>query len=97
MTCNSPVNISNAVGWCQVCDNVSSQNDCKLKNDVKMTVLDENEQMRLYISVRHKIIEKLFNISVCNATKAEVIMKLMNKTFNFTLSRKRNTYLDMSY
>ena len=95
--CNSPVNISNAVGWCQVSDNVSSQNECKLKTDVKITVLDESEQMRLYISVPDKIIEKLFNISVCNATKAEVIMKFMNKTFNFTLSRKGNTCLDMSY
>ena len=58
-TCISPVNISNAVGWCQVCDNVSSQNECKLKTDVKMTVLDKCEQMRLYISVPHKIIEKV--------------------------------------
>ena len=56
-----------------------------------MTVLDENEQIRLHISVPHKIIEKLFNISVSNAAKAEVIIKLMNKTFIFTLSRKRNT------
>ena len=62
-----------------------------------MTVLDESEQMRLYISVPDKIIEKMFNISVCNATKAEVILKFMNKTFNFTLSRKGNTCLDMSY
>ena len=45
---------------------------------------DESEEMRLHISVPHKIIEKLFNISVYNTTKAEVIMKLMNKTFNFT-------------
>ena len=72
-------------------------NACKLKTDVKMTVLDESEQTRLYISVPHKIIEKLFNISICNATKVEVIMKLMNKTFNFTISRKGNTCLDMSY
>ena len=92
-TCNSPVNSSNAVGWCDV----SSQNECKLKTDVEMTVLDESEQLRFSISVMHKVIEKLFNISVCSATKAEVIMKLMNKTFNFTLSRKGNTCLDMSY
>ena len=85
--CNSPADISNAVGWCLVCDNVSSQNEYNLKTDVKMTVLDESEQMRLCISVPHKIIEKLVNISVRNATKAEVIIKLMNKIFNFTLSR----------
>ena len=30
---NSPVNIGNAVGWCQVCDNVSSQNKWKLRTD----------------------------------------------------------------
>ena len=47
-----------------------------------MTVLDEIEQIKLYISVPHKMIEKLFNVSDCNATKAEVIMKLMNKTFH---------------
>ena len=58
---------------------------------------DESEEMRLHISVPHKIIEKLFNISVYNTTKVEVIMKLMNKTFNFTLSHKGNTCLDMNY
>ena len=84
--CSSPVNISNTVGYCQVCDNVSSQNECKLKTDVKMTVLDESGQMRLYISAPHKIIENLCNISVCIATKADVVMKFMNKTFNFILS-----------
>ena len=61
-----------------------------------MIVLDESEQMRLCIPVLHKIIEKLFKISVCNATKAEVIMNLINKTFNLNLSRKGNTCLDMS-
>ena len=25
----------NAVGWCQVCDNVSSQNECKLKTETE--------------------------------------------------------------
>ena len=50
------MNISNAVEWCQVCDSVSSQNKCKRKIDVKMTVLDESAQMKLYISVPHKII-----------------------------------------
>ena len=25
----------NAVGWCQVCDNVSSQNECKLKTEAE--------------------------------------------------------------
>ena len=94
--CSSPVNISNTVGYCQVCDNVSSQNECKLKTDVNMTVLDESGQMRLYIFVPHKIIENLFNISICNATKADVVMKLMNKTFNFFLSCKGNTCLDVS-
>ena len=88
--------ISNAVGWSQFCD-VPSQNECKLKTDVKMIVLDKSEQMKLYISVPHKTVEKLFNVSVCNATKTEVIMKLMNKTFNFSNSRKENTCLDMSY
>ena len=96
MNCNSPVNISNAVGWYQVCGNVSSQNECKLKTDVKMIVLDESEQMRLCIPVSHKIIEKLFKISVCNATKVEVIVNLINKTFNLNLSRKGNTCLDIS-
>ena len=62
-----------------------------------MTVLGQSEKMRFCISVSHKIIENLFNISVSNATKAEVIMKLINKTFNLNLSRKGNTCLDWSY
>ena len=95
--CNSPVNISNALGRYQVCDNVSSQNKCKLKTDVRMTVLGQSEKMRFCISVSHKIIENLFNISVSIATKAEVIMKLINKTFNLNLSCKGNTCLDWSY
>ena len=56
---------SNAVGWCQVWDNVSSQNECQLKTDEKMAVFDESEQMKLYISVMLKIV-----------TKAEIIMNL---------------------
>ena len=34
-TCNTQVTTNYPVGWCDICENVESQSECKLKTDVK--------------------------------------------------------------
>ena len=96
-TGNTQVTINNAVGWCDICENAESQSECKLKTDVKIVILDESDQMKYYISVPHSLIEKSINVSVSNTSKKEIVMKLVNKTFNFTLDKGNNRCLDMCY
>ena len=60
-----------------------------------MTIVDENEKLKLSISVPHSIMEKQLNVKFSNGTKSEVIMKLINKTFLFSLN-KTNTCLDIT-
>ena len=94
-TCSAPATITNAVGWCKNCDNVSTQDECNQKTDVKLTILDQNENLKLFISVPHSIMETQLKVTFSNGTKSEVIMKLINKLFLFTLN-KTNTCLDIS-
>ena len=96
-TCNTQVTINNAVGWYDICENAESQSECKLKIDVKIVILDESDQMKYYISVPHSLIEKSINVSVSNTSKKEIVMKLVNKTFNFTLDKGNNRCLDMCH
>ena len=42
--CSSPVSINNA--WCVTRDNVSSQSQCKSKEDLKMVTLNGSGQLR---------------------------------------------------
>ena len=84
--------INNAVGWFD-----ESQSECKLKADVKIVILDESDQIKCCISVPHSLIEKSINVSVSNTSKKEIVMKLVNKTFNFTLDKANNRCLDMCH
>ena len=94
--CSAPVSINNAAAWCEKCDNASSQSDCKLKADLKMVIFDESVQLRSTIDVPHALIEKSINLVVSNTPKRDIAMKLINKSFSFTLN-KRNKCLGMCY
>ena len=94
--CRAPVSINNAVAWCEKCDNASSQSQCKSKADVKMVILNENGQSRSTIDVPHALIEKSINLAVSNTPKKDIVMKLINKSFSFTLN-KANKYLDVCH
>ena len=97
LTCNTQVAINNAVGWCDICENAESQSEWKIKTDVKIVILDESDQMKYYISVPHSVIEKSINVSVSNTLKNEIVMKLVIKTFNFTLDKGSNRISDMCH
>ena len=96
-SCNTQVTINNAVGWCDICENAESQSECKLKTYVKIVILDEIDQMKYYISVPHSLIENSINASVSNTSKKETVMKLVNKTSNFTLDKGNNRCLDVPF
>ena len=67
--------------------NTSLQSDCKLKVDVKMVILDESDQLRSTIDVPHALMEKSINLVVSNTPKMDSVMKLINKSFSFTLNK----------
>ena len=90
--CSTSVNINNAVAWCEKCDNASSQSQCKSKADVKMVILNESDQLRSTIDVPHALIEKSINLTVSNAPKKDIVMKLINKSFSFTLSKANKCF-----
>ena len=92
--CSAPVSINNAVASCEKCDNASSQGQCKSKADVKMVILNESGQLRSTINIPHALIETFFNLAVSNTPKKNIVMKPINKSFSFTLS-KANKCLDM--
>ena len=94
--CSAPVSINNAVAWCGKCDNASSQSHCESKEDVKMVILDECGQLKSTIDVPHALIEKSINLAVSNTPKKDTVMKLINKSFSFTLN-KTNKCLDMCH
>ena len=96
-TYNTEVTVNNAVGWCDIWENAESQSECKLKTDVKIVILDESDQMKYYISVPYSLIEKSINVSVSNTSKKEIVMKLVNKTFNFTLDKGNNRCLHLCH
>ena len=96
-TCNTQVTINNAVGWCDICENAVPQSVWKLKTDVKIVILDEIDEMKYYISVPHSLIKKWIKVSVSNTSKKEIVMKLVNKTFNFTIGEGNNRCLDMCH
>ena len=94
--CRAPVSINNAVTWCKRCDNTSSQSQCKSKADVKMVILNESGQLRSSINVRLALIEKSINLAVSNTPKKDIVLKLRNKSFTFTLN-KTSKCLDMCH
>ena len=94
--CSAPVSIINAVAWCGKCDNASSQSHCESKEGVKMVKLDESGQLKSTIDVPHALIEKSINLAVSNTPKKDTVMKLINKSFSFTLN-KTNKCLDMCH
>ena len=94
--CSASVSINNAVAWCEKCDNASSPSQCKSRADVKMVILNESGQLRSTIAVPHALIEKSINLAVSNTLIKDTVMKLINKTFSFTLN-KANKCLDMCH
>ena len=94
--CSTPVSVNNAVAWSEKCGNTSLQSDCKLKADVKMVILDESVQLRSIIDVPHALTEKSINLVLSNTPKKDTVMKLINKSFSFTLN-KTNKCLGMCY
>ena len=94
--CRAPVSINNAVTWCKRCDNASSQSQCKSKADVRMVILNESGQLRSFINVRLALIEKSINLAASNTPKKDIVMKLINKSFTFTLN-KTNKCLDVCH
>ena len=53
--------------------------------------------MKYYISVPHSLIEKSIIVPVSNTSRKEIVMKLVNKNFNFTLDKGNNRCLDMCH
>ena len=94
--CSTPVSVNNAVAWSEKCGNTSLQSDCKLKADVKMVILDESVQLRSIIDVPHALTEKSISLVLSNTPKKDTVMKLINKSFSFTLN-KTNKCLGMCY
>ena len=94
--CSTLVSINNAVAWCERCDNASSQSQCKSKAYVKMVILNVSGQLRSTVDVPHALIEKSINLAVSNITEKDIVMKLTNKSFSFTLN-KTNKCLDMCH
>ena len=94
--CSAPVSINNAVAWCEKCDNASSQSQCQSKADVKMVILNESGQLRSTIDVPHALIGKSINLAASNTPQKDVVRKIINKSFSFTLN-KPNKCLDMCY
>ena len=85
--CSAPVSINSAAALCEGCDNASSLSQCKLKTDVKMVILNESGQLRSTINAPHGLIEKPINFAVSNTPKKDIVMKLGNKSFSFTLNK----------
>ena len=94
-TCNTQVIINNAVGWYDIFENDESKSEYKLKTYLKIVILDDSNQMKYYVSVPPSLIEKSINVSVSNTSKKGIVMKVVNKTFNFTLDKGNNRCLDM--
>ena len=44
--CHEPVIINNALASCKKCENTSLQSQSKLKAEVKMVILNDNDQLR---------------------------------------------------
>ena len=85
--CSAPVSINNAVLWCEKCDYASSQSQCKSKADVKMVIMNESGRLRSTIDVPHALIEKSINLAVSNTPKKDIVLKLINNSFSFTLNK----------
>ena len=83
--CNAPVTIQAALAWCQACDNVSSQSVCKAKAFVNASIVSDTDHSRYHIKIAHSLIEKKFDIIISNVPKKDIIPKLINKTFMFTI------------
>ena len=94
--CSAPVNTNYAVTWCEKYDNASLQSQCKSKADVKMVMLTKSGLLRSTIDVPHALIEKSINLAVSNTPKKDIVMKLISKSFNFTLN-ETNKCLDMCH
>ena len=94
--CSVPVSINNAVAWYEKCDNASSQSQCKSKADVKMVILNDSGQLRSTIDVPRALTKKSINLTVSNTPKKDIVMKLINRSFIFTLN-KTNRCSDTCY
>ena len=85
--CNVSFSIESGLAWCNNYDNVSAQSACKSKAYLGLSMLKDNDQWKLHISVFHSIIERKFDLPRSNTVQNVIVFKLINKTFLFTIDR----------
>ena len=79
--------IENGLSWCNNCSNVWAKSACKSKAYLGSSILKENYQLKLHVSVLHSIIERNFDLPLSNTVQSVIFCKLINKTFLFTTDR----------
>ena len=87
LICNVSFSIENGLAWCNNCNNVSAQSACKSKAYLGSSILKDDDDSKLHVSVFHSIIERKFDLPLSNAAQNLTICKLINKTFLFTIDR----------
>ena len=69
------------------CSNVWAKSACKSKAYLGSSILKDNYQLKLHVSVFHSIIERNFDLPLSNTVQSVIVCKLINKTFLFTTDR----------
>ena len=84
---NMSFSIQNGIAWCNDCNNISAQSTCKSKVYLGSSIVKDDDQSKLHITVFHSIIERKFDLPLSITTQNFNVCKLINKTYLFSIDQ----------